>query len=627
MAESDAVRYCSRITAGVAAATIALIATVPHAVAQVDSSLESLPATQDAYVLSGAPDVNYGGEDRSLIKLSRNGRLDRHAYYQFDLCEYEAGVNSAIFEVRIKAGHCAGLSVHVSDQTWQETEITWSSQPALPTSAQAVTIGRNGKSLAIDVTDPVNALLAKGRCLLTLALHASEPGSQALALATRESSSASDRPQLLVQPMNHDAEGGSKRAFEFGTHFVAAKGDPGAPYFNFKSDYLEEVNIRPAELSAYGGWKEWSLGATGYFRTQKVDGNWTVVDPEGHAFLAMGMNSVHPGGELDLPAALKGFGVNSMGSWSDESIDGIPYTPRWNFLQSFKNTTDELKAQYLDVDKNILPVFEPGFPVFVDQVAQGAAAYRDDPYVFGHYTDNEISLHRNVQLINCLSRLEPGNPQYAEADKWMRSKYGGSYRLGDITSDDELAYLGHVADTYYRTVSEALRKYDPNHMVLGTRLHASSKYNDHIVRAAGRYTDILSVNYYGVWAPELSTAVKMWNAEAGIPFIVTEFYTKAEDSGLDNSNGAGWIVKDQKGRSAYFENFALKLLSAPNNVGWHWFRLVDDDGSNKGAYSGDYLEAYAELQSSMRQVARHVYSLRSTLLTGTLDFDGQADDR
>jgi hypothetical protein len=184
--------------------------------------------------------------------------------------------------------------------------------------------------------------------------------------------------------------------------------------------------------------------------------------------------------------------------------------------------------------------------------------------------------------------------------------------------------MGVVADKYYEVVSAALRKYDPNHMVLGTRLHAKSKYNEYVFSAAGKYTDVVSVNYYKNWEPELADTVQMWGDEAGIPFMITEFYVKAENSGLDNSGGAGWQVLDQQGRSDFFENFSLKLLSAPNNIGWHWFKFNDDDGSNKGVYTEDLTQSYETLQDSMAQVAKRVYPLRSVLLTDTADFDGKA---
>lgn len=44
---------------------------------------------------------------------------------------------------------------------------------------------------------------------------------------------------------------------------------------------------------AYGGWAEGpTLEATGWFRTEKVDGKWWLVTPEGHLFFSLGMDCV-----------------------------------------------------------------------------------------------------------------------------------------------------------------------------------------------------------------------------------------------------------------------------------------------------------------------------------------------
>ena len=37
------------------------------------------------------------------------------------------------------------------------------------------------------------------------------------------------------------------------------------------------------------------LNASGYFRTEKVSGRWTVIDPDGHPFIVSAMNSFRQG--------------------------------------------------------------------------------------------------------------------------------------------------------------------------------------------------------------------------------------------------------------------------------------------------------------------------------------------
>lgn len=48
-----------------------------------------------------------------------------------------------------------------------------------------------------------------------------------------------------------------------------------------------------SDRSKFGGWEEGpKLEATGYFRTEKVDGKWSLVDPEGHLFFMTGLANV-----------------------------------------------------------------------------------------------------------------------------------------------------------------------------------------------------------------------------------------------------------------------------------------------------------------------------------------------
>jgi hypothetical protein len=39
--------------------------------------------------------------------------------------------------------------------------------------------------------------------------------------------------------------------------------------------------------------------------------------------------------------------------------------------------------------------------------------------------------------------------------------------------------------------------------------------------------------------------------------MITEFYAKGEDSGMGNTGGAGWLVKTQKDRGTFYQNFIL----------------------------------------------------------------------
>merc|ERR1711937_721156 len=109
----------------------------------------------------------------------------------------------------------------------------------------------------------------------------------------------------------------------------------------------------------------------------------------------------------------------------------------------------------------------------------------------------------------------------------------------------------------------------------------------------------------------------MWEIASGKPFLITEFYAKGADSKMPNRGGAGWVVKTQKDRGLFFEHFCLGLMEHPGCVGFHWFKYMDDDPtekhkdpakiSNKGLLNHRY-EKYVELHEAMKHFNLRGYS-------------------
>jgi hypothetical protein len=68
-----------------------------------------------------------------------------------------------------------------------------------------------------------------------------------------------------------------------------------ADFADRKKDEKADLAAHPrfADRDKYSGWKDGpKLKATGFFRTEKVDGKWWLVDPEGHLFWSNGITCV-----------------------------------------------------------------------------------------------------------------------------------------------------------------------------------------------------------------------------------------------------------------------------------------------------------------------------------------------
>jgi len=91
-----------------------------------------------------------------------------------------------------------------------------------------------------------------------------------------------------------------------------------------------------SDRSKFGGWQAGPrLEATGYFHTAKVDGKWTLVDPEGYMFFMTGLDNIRmddtvtiTGADFDDPSKREGRQVTSelrqsMFTWLPEDDDKL----------------------------------------------------------------------------------------------------------------------------------------------------------------------------------------------------------------------------------------------------------------------------------------------------------------
>ena len=103
------------------------------------------------------------------------------------------------------------------------------------------------------------------------------------------------------------------------------------------------------------------------------------------------------------------------------------------------------------------------------------------------------------------------------------------------------------------------------------------------------------------------------------PFIVTEFYVKGADANYkgraySNTDGGGWLVRTQRNRGEFYQNFCLRLLETRNCAGWMHFEYNDGYGgtadSNKGLVSVEYTP-YADYLNLAKELHTNLYPLAS----------------
>lgn len=400
-----------------------------------------------------------------------------------------------------------------------------------------------------------------------------------------------------------------------------------------KMSHLEGFSIKePKKVNIYGSRMDLLGDKTGFFHKKKIGGRWTLFDPLGAVYYEVGMTSVRTGkSPLNKAALTTQFsteqqwfsstanlllenGFHSLGSWSDvlaareynkSAVNPIVYSTQLGVLNAF-NTFIRKEFPERKIANIISLALDPSFPAFCEKHLLEQAKYKEDPHLFGHFSDNELPFL--VSTWESIISADSTDVAFVAAMDFLDSL---KINKMDISKTQKEVFIASIAETYFKIVSSTLKRVDPNHLYLGCRIHSSAKENTALLQVASKYVDIMSINYYGYWdlTEKLAT---IWAKHLQIPFFITEFYTKGDDVGMGNVSGAGWIVRNQKDRAAHYENFVLKLLNNKQCVGWHWFRYQDNDpddpsadpsnkDANKGIVNTSY-EPYIVLLVKMKEI-------------------------
>jgi len=157
---------------------------------------------------------------------------------------------------------------------------------------------------------------------------------------------------------------------------------------------LPEYSLqRDVQRSSYGGWLARQEKGTGFFHTQKIDGRWWFIDPDGHLFLGIGLNSIRGTSAKDRSVTappiykskwksssawanetvrfLDTNGFNVVGTWSDRSLlkTEVKKSQVWTtvvymmypFGTRYGAKSNENNMRF---PNHCIPIFDPEFEAF-----------------------------------------------------------------------------------------------------------------------------------------------------------------------------------------------------------------------------------------------------------------------
>jgi len=305
----------------------------------------------------------------------------------------------------------------------------------------------------------------------------------------------------------------------------------------------------------YGGYKNTHAKATGFFRVEQVDGKWWFIDPEGHLFLSMGLNGTPGGGA--------GFGSEPGSERTNRRLNSWGFTTGGQKRPSTVMLRWPRAVNYLGLPD----VYSPQFTAEIDAAANSqCASHKDDPLLLGYFVGNEPPWNgRENQLCDLI---------LAGPDTVTKSALKDFLASGD-TAPRRREFVLTSFKKYLEIVCGAVRKYDPNHLVLGIRF--GGRMADEAMIATQIF-DVCSINVYE-YEPtkQLIRAARL----TGRPILIGEFHIGVPADGL-----AAGLVQAKVERGIAYRYYVEQAASLPWFVGAYWFEWRDEpvlgrmDGEN-----------------------------------------------
>lgn len=414
----------------------------------------------------------------------------------------------------------------------------------------------------------------------------------------------------------------------------------------------------------FGGYRNGSaqpMRATGFFRTEKQDGRWWLVDPEGLPFFSVGPNRINFGDSTFVQEMTwrnryyKGreemFTKLPPDTFKIPSsrVSGIaqpPYTPgvsfyAWNlwrrhgeengWTEKWQNLVFQRMADWgfntipsgaepdlyqrgrvayafiiynLGVQDGIMGMPDVYSPEWLERmdasVRQSCAARRDDPWLIGYFLGNEPPFPRRESLLVDAIMKGPDTATRRNLTAWLAD--------GD-TQERRVTWVYNSYKRFLDSASAAVRRYDPNHLILGVRYASPS---EEILRVSSGF-DVVSFNSY----KETPDRKVLDNIARFLdkPVLIGEFHFGTPGRGLA---GGLVVVKDQQARGTAYQYYMEQAAANPAIVGAYWYQWVDQpstgrpDGERFNIGLVDVTDRpYSELIDALRRTHRRLGAIHA----------------
>lgn len=391
-------------------------------------------------------------------------------------------------------------------------------------------------------------------------------------------------------------------------------------------------------FSIYGGWKNKRFRATGFFRTENDGKRWWLVDPEGYAFLSVGMDCIRatssgPVTGIEdlfewLPSAgdtlfsesvsenrgmksvdfyrtnlirvfgsdwkkhwssmtaglMRSLNINTVGNWSDIGFareNNLPYVLP---LNRFPGTAVQIYRDFPDV-------FSDEYRRNSVEFAKQLNDYKDDPYMVGYFLRNEPQWAFGYHNL-AYEMFATGTPSATREEfvRWISGKYNNDLKSFNKAWDLELGGFEELKTMAFKDYPSA---------------RADSDFYAFSEIMVKKYVDVPCDEVAAIDSNHLNLGMRYaWISsdllyKAGERFDVFSINgygyappATAEISGISNkpvmigefhhgavdralpATGITGVISQEQRAEAY-RNYIEQGFARPELVGMHYFQLVD----------------------------------------------------
>ena len=319
---------------------------------------------------------------------------------------------------------------------------------------------------------------------------------------------------------------------------------------------------------------------------------------------------------------LKSWGFNALGANCCQTLRHRGLVYAYNLLIGERLCSGDPSrwiSEFRNAPCTAFPdVFHPDFEAACEARAREiCAALREERDLVGYFLDNELMWwgHPGGSCAEGMFEAVAALPEGRPAKNALTAFLAGRTPTPEV----KLAFLAHCAERYFSVTTAAIRRHDPNHLILGCRVAGLDGVHDVVWKAMARHCDVISFNCYP-WVDLASGRV--YDREGGVPLddrlktlhrlterplLVSEWGFRALDAGLPCTHGTGQIVKTQKERACAAACTVRLLRSLPYLAGYSFFMWVDQpvygfhehnlEDSNYGLVNAEG-EPYEELTSA-----------------------------